>query len=103
MEYTYFPVTLSQMGARISVQEIAEETLRIGDAVVDSYYLNHTSLCLGYRIRNNDTTVVYATDHESFASFVRETRPASRPPQPVEIIAAAESTEIHLPSPTPAA
>ena len=71
MEYTYFPVTLTQMGAGISVREIGEETLNIGDSVVDSLYLNHTSLCLGYRIRNNDTTLVYATDHEPFSRFVR--------------------------------
>jgi CheY-like chemotaxis protein/phosphoribosyl 1,2-cyclic phosphodiesterase len=67
MEYTYFPVSLDQLQSRISFQDLGEDTFSIGEATVQTQYLNHTALTLGYRVSVGGATVIYATDHEPHA------------------------------------
>lgn len=64
MEYTYFPITLDDMGATINFDEFREGELLLDGTRVTAHYLNHTSICLGYRIEANGKTVVYASDTE---------------------------------------
>jgi ribonuclease BN (tRNA processing enzyme) len=64
MEYTYFPVRLDEMAARISFDEVREGELSIDGVRITAHYLNHTSICLGYRIEADGKTVVYASDTE---------------------------------------
>ncbi len=64
MEYTYFPVRLEDMGATIRFEESREGRQSIGPARITSHYLNHTSVCLAYRIEADGKTVVYASDTE---------------------------------------
>jgi phosphoribosyl 1,2-cyclic phosphodiesterase len=64
MEYTYFPITLEQMDATINFQEVREGTFSLDGVKVTTHYLNHTCLCLGYRIEADGKTVVYASDTE---------------------------------------
>jgi phosphoribosyl 1,2-cyclic phosphodiesterase len=64
MEYTYFPVRLEHMGATIAFEETREGVQKIGPARVTSHYLNHTSVCLAYRIEVDGKTLVYASDTE---------------------------------------
>lgn len=66
MEYSYFPVRLDQLRATMSFREIGEEAFQIADAVIQPRYLNHTTLCLGYRITADGASIVYATDHEPY-------------------------------------
>jgi CheY-like chemotaxis protein/phosphoribosyl 1,2-cyclic phosphodiesterase len=67
MEYTYFPVSLDQLQSRITFQDLGEDTFSIGEATVQTQYLNHTALTLGYRVSVGGATVIYATDHEPHA------------------------------------
>ncbi|MGI8551667.1 MAG: response regulator [Dehalococcoidia bacterium] len=67
MEYQYFPVSIEQLGADISFHDLGEDQFTVGDAIVQTHYLNHTAVCLGYRITAGGRTVVYATDHEPHA------------------------------------
>jgi CheY-like chemotaxis protein/phosphoribosyl 1,2-cyclic phosphodiesterase len=67
MEYTYFPVTLGQLGATIRYHDLAEGAFAIGDVRVVAQYLNHPALALGYRLEAGGTVVVYAADHEPHA------------------------------------
>lgn len=67
MEYTYFPVSLDQLGSQISFQDLGEDTFSIGEATVQTQYLNHTALTLAYRVTVGGVSVVYATDHEPHA------------------------------------
>ena len=67
MQYTYFPVRLDQMGARIRYHELVEDDFQIDDVRVRTQYLNHTALTLGFRLTADDTTLVYASDHEPFS------------------------------------
>ena len=64
MEYTYFPVTLSQLDATIRYHELTEGTFDLGTVQVTTRYLNHPGLALGYRLESGGVAVVYATDHE---------------------------------------
>ena len=64
MQYTYFPVTLDQCGAKIRYHDLVEGTFDIEDIKVSTRYLNHPALTLGYRLEADGVTVVYACDHE---------------------------------------
>ncbi len=67
MEYTYFPVTLGQLGATIRYHDLVEGRLAVGGAEVVTHYMNHPALALGYRLEVDGVAVVYAVDHEPHA------------------------------------
>jgi phosphoribosyl 1,2-cyclic phosphodiesterase len=67
MQSPYFPVTLEELGADIRYHELVEGELQIDDVHVTTQYLNHPALTLGYRLRADGTTLVYASDHEPHA------------------------------------
>jgi phosphoribosyl 1,2-cyclic phosphodiesterase len=64
MQYTYFPITMRDLGASIRYHEIVEGRFGIDDLHVHTHYLNHPALTLGYRIEADGVAVVYACDHE---------------------------------------
>src|SRR5262245_34946922 len=66
MQYTYFPITLDQLGATIQYHELVEGTFQVGDIHVRTHYLNHPALTLGYRLEADGVAVVYACDHEPY-------------------------------------
>jgi phosphoribosyl 1,2-cyclic phosphodiesterase len=66
MEYTYFPVTLADLEADIRYRELLEETFTVGSARITTHYLNHTSICMGYRIEADGCSVTYVSDHEPY-------------------------------------
>ncbi|NNF66640.1 MAG: GAF domain-containing protein [Gammaproteobacteria bacterium] len=67
MRYTYFPVTLEALGAKIHYHDLVEGTFEVGDITVRARFLNHTALTLGYRLEVDGCVVVYSCDHEPFA------------------------------------
>jgi CheY-like chemotaxis protein/phosphoribosyl 1,2-cyclic phosphodiesterase len=67
MEYTYFPITLSQCGATIRFHDLSEGSFEVGKVRVSARYLNHPALALGYRLEADGAVVVYAVDHEPHA------------------------------------
>ena len=67
MQYTYFPVSLEQLGATIRYHDLVEGVLRVGDITVTTQYLNHPTLTLGYRLEADGVVVVYSCDHEPFS------------------------------------
>ncbi len=66
MEYTYFPVTLGDLPSDIQYRELLEESFTIGSARITTHYLNHTSICMGYRIEADGHSVAYVSDHEPY-------------------------------------
>jgi phosphoribosyl 1,2-cyclic phosphodiesterase/DNA-binding response OmpR family regulator len=64
MQYTYFPVTLEELGAAIRYHDLVEGAFDIGDIKVRTLYMNHPALTLGYRLEADGVSVVYACDHE---------------------------------------
>ena len=68
MQYSYFPVTLDDLGATLHYHDLVEGTLELGDIRVTTRYLNHPALTLGYRLEADGVSVVYCTDHEAYAT-----------------------------------
>jgi phosphoribosyl 1,2-cyclic phosphodiesterase/DNA-binding response OmpR family regulator len=64
MQYTYFPVTLEELGAAIRYHDLVEGDFEVGDIKVRTLYMNHPALTLGYRLEADGVSVVYACDHE---------------------------------------
>jgi CheY-like chemotaxis protein/phosphoribosyl 1,2-cyclic phosphodiesterase len=64
MQYTYFPLTLDQLGATIRYHDLREGPFEPGGVPAIARYLNHPGLTLGYRLEVGGVTLVYATDHE---------------------------------------
>lgn len=77
MQYTYFPITIEDLGAKISYHDLVEGTLEVGDITVRSRYLNHPALTLGYRLEVDGCSVVYACDHEPPSQAALEESTAS--------------------------
>jgi phosphoribosyl 1,2-cyclic phosphodiesterase/DNA-binding response OmpR family regulator len=64
MEYAYFPVALNAFAATVHFHEVVEGGFSIGDVRIETRYLNHPALTVGYRIEADGATLVYASDHE---------------------------------------
>jgi ribonuclease BN (tRNA processing enzyme) len=72
MDTDYFPVALGDLEASLSTREFRGDDFRIGEATVSGCYLNHPGMALGYRVRCEGKTVVYATDHEPYRNTLPE-------------------------------
>jgi CheY-like chemotaxis protein len=79
MEYSYFPVTLAQLGATIRFHDLAEGEFAVGRVRVVTKYLNHPALTLGYRLECGGAVVVYSADHEPHAPNPAARRPGEPP------------------------
>jgi phosphoribosyl 1,2-cyclic phosphodiesterase len=66
MHYTYFPIPLGDLRADIEFSELEEGQIKIDDAVIRTHYLNHTAVCMGYRVEADGASVAYITDHEPY-------------------------------------
>src|SRR5919197_3267266 len=66
MHYTYFPVPLGDLRAQMSFIELEEGEIQVQDATVRTHYLNHTAVCIGYRLEADGVSVAYITDHEPY-------------------------------------
>jgi phosphoribosyl 1,2-cyclic phosphodiesterase len=64
MEYTYFPVSIDQLAASVDHHDLVEGAFEIGDVGVETRFLNHPALTLGYRLDADGAVVVYSSDHE---------------------------------------
>ena len=66
MHYTYFPIPLGELRAEMEFLRARGGRIEIEDAVVHTHYLNHTAVCMGYRIEADGVSVAYITDHEPY-------------------------------------
>jgi CheY-like chemotaxis protein len=67
MEFTYFPVELSQLPAAISYHDLTEGACTIGAARIATQFLNHPAMTVGYRVEADGVAIVYLVDHEPFS------------------------------------
>jgi CheY-like chemotaxis protein len=67
MEFTYFPVELSQLPAAISYHDLTEGVHTIDGVRVTTQFLNHPAMTVGYRVESHGVVVVYLVDHEPFS------------------------------------
>ncbi len=66
MEYTYFPVKLGDLGARIDYKDLPEGENEVGGVRIVTQLLNHPAVTLGYRIEADGVSVMYVCDHEPY-------------------------------------
>ena len=67
MEYTYFPIDLNQLPAKITYHDLTEGIHTIGGARVATQFLNHPAMTVGYRVEVDGAAMVYLVDHEPFS------------------------------------
>ena len=67
MEFTYFPIDLTQLPATISYHDLTEGLHTIAGARVATQFLNHPAMTIGYRIEADGAAIVYLVDHEPFS------------------------------------
>lgn len=67
MEFTYFPVELSQLPAAITYHDLTEGIHMIAGVRVATQFLHHPAVTLGYRIEADGVAVVYLVDHEPYS------------------------------------
>lgn len=67
LSYRYWPVRQEDLAAKITYEQIKENTFDLGDGIwVTTKYLNHPILCLGYRIEYRGRSFVTLYDNEPF-------------------------------------
>jgi len=66
MNKIYFPVQLNELKATLKFRKVGEEEFSLGDARIQTLYVNHPTFAIGYRITHRGKTVVYISDNEPF-------------------------------------
>ena len=67
MESPYFPISMHQMPGHIHIEEIKHFDFSLGRVKVQSRYVNHPGLCLGFRLNTSAGAIVYLPDNEPFS------------------------------------
>jgi len=68
--YQYWPVREGELAAAISYNQIKEEEIDLGNGLtVQSKFLNHPILCLGYRVNYQGKSIATVYDHEPFRNL----------------------------------
>ena len=69
MESPYFPVGWQQLPSHIVLRELQQPQFQIGPIKVDTVYLNHPGICVGYRLNTSAGSVAYLPDNEPFQRY----------------------------------
>jgi phosphoribosyl 1,2-cyclic phosphodiesterase/CheY-like chemotaxis protein len=69
MESPYFPVGWQQLPSYISLQELKQPVFNIGPIRVETMYLNHPGICVGYRLNTGAGVIAYLPDNEPFQRY----------------------------------
>ena len=65
MEYSFFPVRLAELRARMEFITLKErDTVTVGSATISNILMNHPVLNFGYRITSKDKSIFFTGDHE---------------------------------------
>lgn len=66
MTYSYFPVRTEELMANIQFRELKEETVELGNFLIESITLNHPVTCLGYKVKYREKVFIYLGDNEPY-------------------------------------
>ncbi|MGA2750636.1 MAG: response regulator [Verrucomicrobiota bacterium] len=69
MESPYFPVGWQQLPSYIALQELKQPCFQIGPIAVETIYLNHPGICVGYRLNTSAGSIAYLPDNEPFQRY----------------------------------
>ena len=66
MESPYFPVSMRHMPGNIDVTELREREFNVGRVRVETTFVNHPGVCVGYRLFTSAGSIAYLPDNEPF-------------------------------------
>jgi phosphoribosyl 1,2-cyclic phosphodiesterase len=67
MDYAYFPVSMQQLNAKISYQDLQEARIQIGKTVITTKYSNHPVTGICYKVTGSSgKSIVYSGDTEPY-------------------------------------
>jgi phosphoribosyl 1,2-cyclic phosphodiesterase len=69
MRSPYFPVKLSTWRADTTIESIGETKIDINGVKIQSIYVEHPGMTLGYGVEYKDRRIVYVPDNEPFTQF----------------------------------
>jgi phosphoribosyl 1,2-cyclic phosphodiesterase/CheY-like chemotaxis protein len=69
MESPYFPVGWQQLPSHLSLTELKQPEFHIGPIRVETMYLNHPGICVGYRLHTSAGVIAYLPDNEPFQRY----------------------------------
>ena len=65
MESPYFPVSLDELPGNLRIDELRDMEFAIGPVQVEACFTNHPGVCVGYKLRTADGSIVYMPDNET--------------------------------------
>lgn len=69
MESPYFPVPFGELPSNVDVEELKDLEFTVGHLRVQSWFANHPSICVGYRIFTDDGSIVFFPDNEPHCRY----------------------------------
>lgn len=66
MSSVYFPITVNELGARLSYTDLSQGVYDFSGVRVRTMLLRHPGNCLGYRVEYAGRSVCYVTDNELY-------------------------------------
>ena len=66
METPYFPISLHHLAARVEFEERESMEFKLGPIQVQSAFVNHPGVCVGFRLTADGVSVAFVPDHEPF-------------------------------------
>jgi phosphoribosyl 1,2-cyclic phosphodiesterase/CheY-like chemotaxis protein len=82
MESPYFPVGMKELPGNLTIEELRDMEFTIGKVRVQSMFVNHPGICVGYRLSTSAGSVVYIPDNEPFHRM--RSKPAHADPGALE-------------------
>jgi phosphoribosyl 1,2-cyclic phosphodiesterase len=66
MESPFFPVGMSQLPGNITVEELRDMEFTVGKVRIETMFVNHPGICVGYRLNTTAGSIVFIPDNEPF-------------------------------------
>lgn len=72
LSYSFFPVRLEELAAKMTYKDMHEETMQMGPFLVEATFANHPVTTLAYRISCDGKTIVYTGDTEPLINHLAD-------------------------------
>jgi phosphoribosyl 1,2-cyclic phosphodiesterase len=74
MRTPFFPITMRELSARMSINSLTDMKFSLGKVQVHAAWVNHPGVCAGYRIFSSAGSVAFLPDHEPYEFFLHAYR-----------------------------
>ncbi len=76
LSYSFFPVRLDELAAKMTYKDMHEGTIQMGPFLVEATFANHPVTTLAYRITCDGKTIVYTGDTEPLINHLEQEKDA---------------------------